>query len=199
MKNAMLEVLIRDILIYLFISINILFFTRKRRDTFKNFLLKIDKNSKFFLITLLTVIILNAITTFGIKLYLNHSQQYQILLLIKSTSRNLVMLYLVFILPFFEELIFRKVIFYSIDQKVGMFQFLKGNSAILAYIISVFMFAILHVLHPLVHGEYLKAMIMLVPYCVIGAGCSFAYRKTESIYSAIIIHIINNLIGFMVI
>lgn len=199
MKKYLVEIMVRNSLIYVFISILILYFTRKRGDTFKQFCLKFKSNIKILFFTTLVVVVLNFMCTQCISFMIGNQQKLQVLLLIKYTSSNLTMLYLVFITPIFEELVFRKILFYSINQQMISLNFSNKKSAYFAYFISTLIFALVHSIYPLLNGDYMKMILISLPYIVIGIGCSFVYKKTENIYSAIFLHIMNNLIGFLMI
>ena len=92
---------------------------------------------------------------------------------------------LVFLVPFAEELLFRGLLFRQ----------LYARSSILAYIVSAAAFSLPHVIGYL--GQYtpLHLLLSFLHYIPAGLCLGWAYVKADSIFVPILMHMIINLIG----
>ena len=81
--------------------------------------------------------------------------------------------------PITEELIFRRS-FKNISNNIHIYSFITG-----------IIFGSIHVLPSLSNPLML---LHLIPYCSVGISLGYAYKKTNNIYSSLIIHIIHNII-----
>lgn len=97
-----------------------------------------------------------------------------------------VSLYAILIAPFFEELFFRKQIFARL---------MSANHALLAYLISSVLFALMH--EPSPTQGFPKWMLMLAMYGFMGATFAWVFRKTGKLWPAVLAHATNNLIAML--
>jgi len=95
-------------------------------------------------------------------------------------------LYAVLIAPIFEELFFRKQIFARL---------MSANHALLAYLISSLLFALMH--EPTPTQGITKWILMLLMYGFMGATFAWVYRKTGKLWTAVLAHATNNLIAML--
>lgn len=85
--------------------------------------------------------------------------------------------------PIVEEIIFRGVLYQSFRTK---------NTYWIAVIISCAIFALLHVIQPLLSTGDLKELLFFLQYAFMSYFMIIAYEKTGSIWGAILIHLLNN-------
>lgn len=93
----------------------------------------------------------------------------------------------VLLAPFLEELIFR----------VGIFQTMYEKSPGIAYVLSSFLFGLVHVIQGLLAGD-LSQLIFLPSYAVLGATFAYMYEKNENFFVPMTVHMLNNLISYLV-
>lgn len=93
----------------------------------------------------------------------------------------------VVLVPAAEEVVYRGLIFGSIYNK----------SRILAYLISTLAFALLHVFGYIGQYEPLHLLLCLLEYVPAGVCLGWAYAKSDSIWTPILIHTSINLIGIL--
>lgn len=90
--------------------------------------------------------------------------------------------------PIVEELIFRGVLYQSFRTKKTYWP---------AVVISCFIFALLHVIQPLIATGDLKELIYLFQYAFLAFFMIIAYEKTGSIWGAILVHFLNNALSLI--
>lgn len=145
----------------------------------------------FLLKLLLKYYIYNFILNFFVLMLAQSSassNQSQVVQLMQQKQIFTFFLTIVFA-PIVEEIIFRGVIFQQLKQWVSV------NMAI---ILSALSFGFLHIFQALLVGEW-KEWIFLFPYSLIGIFFAYAYTKTNSIYTSIIMHMITNLIASLLV
>ncbi len=94
--------------------------------------------------------------------------------------------------PIVEELIYRKAIF----------EFLKKQHIVVSYIISIAFFALPHMVTTFISGNYsiLDNSLMSIPYVFSGFLLCLTYHLCdENIYASWFMHLVNNLIAFILI
>ena len=89
--------------------------------------------------------------------------------------------------PVVEELLFRGVLFAP----------LRKYGRILAYAVSCLAFALVHVLNPLLFDYSPLLFITALLYIPPGIALCWVYEKTGSIWAAIFLHALNNLIAML--
>ena len=116
---------------------------------------------------------------FGNQVNLNN---YSISAQIDNAPRT-TLLIVVLIAPFIEEVLFRGYVFGS----------LKGHGRALAYVVSCFLFAFLHVWQ-FVGGELLSfnRLLLLVQYLVPAAVLAWAYDRSGNLWGPTLLHIAAN-------
>ena len=91
----------------------------------------------------------------------------------------------VLLVPVTEELLYRGLIFRSIYRK----------NPVSAYVISIFLFAALHVVSYITMYEPLHLALCFLQYLPAGFCLAWAYVRADSIWAPILIHIAVNQIG----
>ena len=91
----------------------------------------------------------------------------------------------VFLVPITEETLYRGLLFQGLQRK----------SRVLAYLVSVSVFAWIHVMGYIGSFDALTLVLCFVQYLPAGAILALAYEKTDTIITPILIHIIINQIG----
>lgn len=89
--------------------------------------------------------------------------------------------------PILEELLFRGLIFHTLYTK----------SKFLAHFVTAFLFGFLHVYQAVLLGD-ISQMIYIISYGAMGLSFSIAYEKRNTICSAILLHMTNNLIALII-
>lgn len=92
----------------------------------------------------------------------------------------------VFLAPVTEETLYRGLLFQSFQKK---------NRA-LAYLLSVFIFASIHVMGYIGMSDFLTLVLCFVQYLPAGIFLAWAYEKSDTIVTPMLMHIVINLIGF---
>ena len=102
-------------------------------------------------------------------------------------QENTEMLFLctVLLVPVVEEVIFRGLIFQNLQRK----------SRLLAYGVSVVVFALIHIVGYMGSADWLTLGLCFVQYLPAGLALAWAYEKADTIVAPILIHITINLIG----
>lgn len=91
----------------------------------------------------------------------------------------------VLLVPTAEEVLFRGVAFGSIRRK----------SRLWAYVISVALFAFIHISGFLAGGDWLRLGLSFLQYIPAGLFLAWSYEKADSIFAPIVIHTAINAIG----
>lgn len=98
------------------------------------------------------------------------------------------LLMIVIFAPVIEELLFRGV-FYQ--------RFRQDNRFLFALIFSSLAFGAIHVLPIMWISSSLIELVYIIPYGLMGLFMALAFEETGSIFGAISVHFINNLIGVL--
>ncbi len=93
----------------------------------------------------------------------------------------------IFLVPFAEELLFRGVLF-------GM---LRRKSIVLAYALSAFLFALIHVMGYVGSYPIGTLLLCLLQYVPGGLCLAAAYERSDSIFCPILMHMVINTIGIL--
>lgn len=94
----------------------------------------------------------------------------------------------VFFVPVVEELIYRGLIFQNLQRK----------NRLLAYCVTVAVFSFIHIMG-FIGGESWRTLaICFVQYLPAGLALAWAYEKTDTIITPILIHIAINLLGMTI-
>ena len=91
----------------------------------------------------------------------------------------------VLLVPTAEEVLFRGVVFGSIRRK----------SRLWAYVVSVTVFAFVHISGYLAGGDWLRLALSFVQYIPAGLFLAWSYEKADSVFAPIVIHTAVNAIG----
>ena len=91
----------------------------------------------------------------------------------------------VILVPVTEETLYRGLLFQGLHRK----------SPILAYLISVFVFAGIHIMGYIGMFDFLTLTLCFVQYLPAGICLAWAYEKSDTIVAPMLMHIIINLIG----
>lgn len=176
-------------LLGLYFAIMVLAFWRTRKlrlctvqmTTKKSALLAVGTGVFLFLFTL---VLTNALEYAGLgskpsnqALLQNFSAQWPIA----------VVLFTVILAPVFEELLFRKLLFARLAQ---------ANYIVTAYFLSGILFALMH--EPSPTNGNADWLLKLATYGFMGVVFAWVYKKTGKLWSAILAHASNNLLGMLV-
>lgn len=101
-----------------------------------------------------------------------------------------VIIMIVLVAPFLEELIFRRVI-------IGKVPVVKTKMFYFRVVLSVFAFAGLHVVTELVDGITVEEIFPILTYFVISILITYVYVRTGSLWYSILTHFLNNSIAAM--
>ena len=112
------------------------------------------------------------------------SANQQLFELLLSNNLIIMAIQAVILAPIVEELLFRGVIFRSL-RKYGL---------LIAHIVSALLFGFLHIYSALLNGD-MTQLIQMIPYVAMGFVFSYSYEKRGNIGSAILLHMLNNLIA----
>ena len=91
----------------------------------------------------------------------------------------------VFLVPVVEEVIYRGLIFQNLQRK----------SRLLAYCVTVVVFSLIHIVGFIGSESWRTLAICFAQYLPAGLALAWAYEKTDTIITPILIHITINLIG----
>lgn len=151
--------------------------------TFKlNYKKYLKKSFNYWLKGLFIMITSNIIINFVLKLGTSVNEQANIQL-IKQSPLTLVPI-VVLLAPCIEELVFRK-----------SFAKISDNKHIFAWITGL-IFGGVHVISSLSDP---RTIIFLIPYCSIGIAFGYLYKKTDTIFSSLSMHILHNTINIAII
>ena len=120
---------------------------------------------------------------------LNATNSNQVLIeeLLNTATSSYVFL-AVIVAPIIEEIIFRAVIFRNLYEK----------NKLIAYIVSSFLFGLLHVIGSLASFNMNDFMYIFV-YMNMGLWLSYSYAKHKNIFTSILFHMLNNIIAVAII
>ena len=91
----------------------------------------------------------------------------------------------VFLAPVVEETMYRGLIFRPLQSK----------SRLLAYAVSVAVFGLIHIVGYVGSADWITLLLCFVQYLPAGITLAWAYEKTDTIITPMLIHIAINLIG----
>ena len=91
----------------------------------------------------------------------------------------------VFLVPVVEEVIYRGLIFQNLQRK----------NRLLAYCVTVAVFAFIHIMGFIGNADWRTLALCFFQYLPAGLTLAWAYEKTDTIITPILIHITINLIG----
>ena len=91
----------------------------------------------------------------------------------------------VFLVPVVEEVIYRGLIFQNLQRK----------KRLLAYLVSVVVFSLIHIVGYIGSTDWLTLALCFVQYLPAGLILAWSYEKTDTIITPILIHIAINQIG----
>ena len=94
----------------------------------------------------------------------------------------------VFFVPVVEELIYRGLIFQNLQRK----------NRLLAYCVTVAVFSFIHIMGFIGSESWRTLAICFVQYLPAGLALAWAYEKTDTIITPILIHIAINLLGMTI-
>lgn len=103
-------------------------------------------------------------------------------------DRGPIMVTAVFMAPILEEVLFRGVVFQSIRKK----------HRILAYVVSIGLFAVYHIWQYALAEWDLTILLYAVQYIPITLAITWAYERSGSLWTAIFFHMLNNFLPFLV-
>ena len=104
-----------------------------------------------------------------------------------QTERGPTMVMAVFMAPVLEELMFRGVVFQSIRKK----------HRILAYVVSITLFALYHIWQYAVVEMDATILLYALQYIPITLAITWAYERSGSLWTAIFFHMLNNFLPFL--
>lgn len=93
----------------------------------------------------------------------------------------------VLLVPVTEEVLYRGLVFSK----------LYGRSRLLAYVVSALFFSAIHIVGYITMYEPLELVISLIQYLPAGICLAWAYARSDSIWTPILIHITVNQIGIL--
>ena len=95
-----------------------------------------------------------------------------------NDAPHMTLLIVVFLAPFVEEVLFRGLVFGN----------LKGKSAVVAYLVSCLLFALLHVWQFAVVQQDVTYFLLMVQYLVPGLVLAWVYDRTGTLWTSIGLH-----------
>lgn len=104
-----------------------------------------------------------------------------------TTDFPLMLIGTVLLVPITEEVLYRGLIF------AGLY----NRNRFLAYLVSTLFFAALHIIGYIQSYSPLQLALCLIQYLPAGICFGWAYAKTDSIWTPILIHMINNTIAVL--
>ncbi len=110
---------------------------------------------------------------------LTNSNNQDSIQMLAKTDLFIAFFSIVIFAPFVEEMVFRCSIFSLFDNKK------------VAFILATCMFGLMHVVSSFLVGDYLD-LVYFLTYASLGYWITKTYIKTNSIWSSIVLHMINN-------
>ena len=104
-----------------------------------------------------------------------------------TDSRELMLIGTIFLVPVTEELLYRGLIFRSLYEK----------NKLLGYVVSVLLFAVLHIMGYIDMYDAFHLFLCFLQYIPAGICLAWAYVNSDSIVAPILIHISVNAIGML--
>ena len=89
--------------------------------------------------------------------------------------------------PFVEEIVFRGCIYRRIEA---------SGHKYLGFLISSLIFGLIHVITPLLQGDWSQGIYIIV-YGSLGMVMCHVYEKTDSLFCSILLHMLNNAISIL--
>ena len=89
--------------------------------------------------------------------------------------------------PFVEEIVFRGCIYRRIEA---------SGYKYLGFLISSLIFGLIHVITPLLQGDWSQGIYIIV-YGSLGMVMCYVYEKTDSLFCSILLHMLNNAISIL--
>lgn len=94
--------------------------------------------------------------------------------------------------PLIEETVFRGFIFEFFDRM----NLTERTKTILFFVTSIILFGSIHITTELIeHRDVLRALVVGLPYFVIGASICTVYYLTKSLFAAVLTHFIQNFVS----
>ena len=180
---------ILEVLIYVFVFITTVFPARKMlRYGWERYTDNYKVNMKRIFRSQVCIIVrMAAITLVLMQLGIGSSyNQEQIGGLVRINPVLYTLMAVVFA-PFVEEIVFRGCIYRRIEA--------TGHKY-LGYIVSSFIFGLVHVISPLLQGNWVQGLYIFV-YGFLGMVMCIMYEKTDSLFCSILLHILNNAISLL--
>lgn len=126
---------------------------------------------------------------FGIK-YTSSENQKNVIFIAQNYSPIFIILLSVIFAPFSEEIVFRLCIF----------KFLKKYNRYFAYVLSILIFSILHIMNEILNVKFnFLSFLQLLNYVWPTIIITRYYDKNENIIFPMGIHFINNLVGILLV
>lgn len=149
----------------------------------KDFILNWKKNLAYIFIGFITIMVANFII--GIFLQQQGSNQETLSSIQQSSTKFMLLcFYLVTVIlgPINEELIFRRIIIGEGKKYLPIWSILILSSIIFGFI----------------HIHNVKEIILVIPYICTGLVFGYIYHKSDNIITSSLLHILNNLIGAII-
>ena len=108
---------------------------------------------------------------------------------LQGTDYNILKALAIFIAPFIEEVLFRGVLFGSI----------RPRNRILAYVVTVLVFALLHVWQFALEAADWMVLLEFVRYIPISVALCWCYERSGTIWSPIAMHMLLNVMSYTLI
>lgn len=182
---------IANFTIYLFLTIFVCFYMRDLiKLDFEKFNNEWQKYLGLLVIFTIGFYSISFLIEYIISLFVSDtsSNQESIIIMIKNGGAFFVFLNVVLFAPIVEELIYRKIIFSLLERK----------PIYLSYIVSSFTFALPHMFST--KTNIIDWFLLLIPYLSSALLLCTAYHLSKkNIFITIGIHLINNLIAFIII
>jgi len=180
------DVTISYLFVYVSLTIIILFIDYKQGNNLFNSFKNIKKDTKGKLKNIIIVTILLLILEYGVNyllIYLLGHASPNDVLTVSYVKPNIPIMFINAILlgPILESLLF-------------IYPFNKINT-----LPAFFVYTILFALSHLMYSNNMLDLLFIIPYILMSLGFYYSFYKTNNIFVSIIIHILNNLISFMLI
>lgn len=111
------------------------------------------------------------------------SENQQVLNEVFGKSGFMFIVFSVIIIPFIEEIIFRKILFTHLGNSVNY---------IVSSLVSVFVFGIIHVLSEVLVGDWISLITVAPSYLAIAVAITCTNYKTKNFFGGYFAHVLHN-------
>ena len=129
-----------------------------------------------------------AMVLFGLGMDMGENPNDSLLISLRGQDYSIMRGLAIFIAPFIEETLFRGVLFGSI----------RRHHRLLAYVVTVTLFALLHVWQYALAAMDWTVLLYIVQYIPLSVALCWCYERSGSIWSPIALHMLVNALAYAV-